>query len=69
MLMGNENRPGLVALTCIFPVELPGIEPATKVALTCGNTVPATRNYAKLREMTWGDAKGVDDVNKIQAAP
>jgi hypothetical protein len=26
---GNENRPGLVILTCYFVVELPGIEPAS----------------------------------------
>jgi hypothetical protein len=26
---GNENRPGLVILTCIFLVELPGIEPGS----------------------------------------
>ena len=31
MLTGNENGPGRVALTCIFQVELPGIEPATKL--------------------------------------
>ena len=29
MLMGKENWPGLVALTSIFLVELPGIEPAS----------------------------------------
>jgi hypothetical protein len=26
---GNENRPGLVSLTCIFLVELRGLEPLT----------------------------------------
>jgi hypothetical protein len=49
MLMGKENRPGLVALTCIFPVELPGIEPATEIQLTCRN---AEFDYAKVRETT-----------------
>jgi hypothetical protein len=41
-------------------VELPGIEPATEMALTCGNV---GNDYAKQREMTWGYAKGVDGVN------
>jgi len=35
MLMGKENWPGLVFLTSIFSVELPGIEPDTEIALTC----------------------------------
>jgi hypothetical protein len=47
--MDKENRSGLVALTCVFPVELPGIEPATEIALTCGNT---EFDDAKRREST-----------------
>ena len=35
MLTGKENWPGLVFLTSIFSVELPGIEPDTEIALTC----------------------------------
>jgi hypothetical protein len=34
---GKQNRPELVVLTCLFSVELPGIEPATKSPMTCGN--------------------------------
>jgi NAD(P)-dependent dehydrogenase (short-subunit alcohol dehydrogenase family) len=63
MLMGKENRPGLVALTCIFSVELPGIEPATEIPLTCRN---AELDYAKVREATCGYAKGVDGVNNTR---
>ncbi len=47
--MGKESRPEFAALTCIFPVELPGIEPATEMALTCGN---AEFQYARQRETT-----------------
>jgi hypothetical protein len=54
MLMGKENRPGLVALTCIFPVELPGIEPAAQKRLTCGNV---EFDDAKARETTWNDLR------------
>ena len=36
--MGNENRPGPVALTCIFLVELPGIELGAEIHLSSGNT-------------------------------
>ena len=39
----------LVALTCIFVVELPGIEPDTEIALNCGN---ATFDDAKQRQTT-----------------
>jgi len=41
----NPHRPTSAAL----PVELPGIEPASKIALTCGNAVT---EYAKRREST-----------------
>jgi hypothetical protein len=44
-------------------VELPGIEPATKIVLTCGN---AESDDAKRREKTCRDAKGVDGVNTPQ---
>ena len=37
--------------------------------IALGTRIPAKRNYAKLREMTWGDAKGVDDVDKIRRRP
>ncbi len=37
MLMMGKNRAGLVALTCTFSVEPPGIEPAMKIGLTSGN--------------------------------
>jgi hypothetical protein len=43
-----RSRPGLWALAC-FSVELPGIEPATKIVLTCGNT---EFEDAKRREST-----------------
>ena len=48
-----------------FPVELPGIEPATKIALSCGNagTERKTRKYVKRRKTTCGYAKGVDGIN------
>jgi hypothetical protein len=49
MLLRKENRPRLVALTCIFPVELPGIEPDTEFVLSCGN---AEFDDAKHRETT-----------------
>jgi hypothetical protein len=41
-------------------VELPGIEPATEIALTW---VDVEFDYAKRRETTCGYAKGVDGVN------
>ena len=47
--MGKENRPGLVALTCIFPVELPGIEPVAEIGVTCED---AESDDAKQREST-----------------
>jgi hypothetical protein len=49
MLTGKENWPELSALTSDFLVELPGIEPATEIDLTCGN---AETDDAKVREMT-----------------
>src|SRR5215213_9691896 len=33
---GAGNRPRLVALTCIFPVDLPGIETSAEITVTCG---------------------------------
>jgi hypothetical protein len=46
-----------VALTCIFLVELPGIEPAIEIALSCTNTEvddvrrrESTRDDLRLRE-------------------
>jgi hypothetical protein len=36
-------------LTCSFVVELPGIEPAPKMVVTCGN---AEFDSAKVRETT-----------------
>jgi hypothetical protein len=47
-------------VTSCFVVQLPGIEPVAEMALTCGNVETAN---AKVRETTWGYAKGVDDVN------
>lgn len=47
--MGKESRHEFAALTCIFPVELPGIEPAPEIAMTCVN---AQLEYAKRREST-----------------
>jgi hypothetical protein len=49
MLIGRENRPELLALTCIFSVELPGIETVAEILVTCGN---ADSDYAKIRETT-----------------
>ena len=40
-------------------MELPGIEPAVEIALTCGD---AYLRYAKVRETT-RNANGVDGVN------
>jgi hypothetical protein len=49
MLMGKKLA-WAVALTCIsFLVELPGIEPAAKSGVTCGN---AQFDDAKQREST-----------------
>src|SRR5271166_3727643 len=60
---GKQNRPELVVLTCKFSVELPGIEPATKNGVTCGN---AEFDYAKRRETTCGYTGGVDGVNRSE---
>jgi len=49
MLMGKENRSGLVALTYIFSVELPGIELGAEIGLKCGD---ADSDYAKLPAAT-----------------
>ena len=38
MLIATRNRPGLVTLTCIFSVELPGIEPGAECTVSCGDT-------------------------------
>ena len=54
MLMGKENRSGIVTLTCIFPVELPGIELGADIRLTCGNI---ENRYAKRRETTREDLR------------
>ena len=59
MLLGKENRPRLVALTGIFPVELPGIESGTKVLVSCGNASFQYVNDAKVRQTTCGYARGV----------
>jgi hypothetical protein len=59
----KENWPEPVALTSIFIVELPGIEPALKSALNCRN---AEFERAKRRESTrkyLSYAKGVDGIN------
>jgi hypothetical protein len=57
MLMGKENWPERTALTSIFSVELPGIEPGTKIALTWENSGiddakrrESTRNHLRVRE-------------------
>jgi hypothetical protein len=46
------------ALTCSFTassvVELPGIEPATEIVLTCRNV---ESDDAKARETTWNDLR------------
>ena len=47
--MGKENRSGIVTLTCIFPVELPGIELGAEISVTCGN---AEFDDVKQRETT-----------------
>ena len=46
-------------LTCVLPVELPGIEPATEMASNCEN---AESDDAKVRDTTCGYAEGVDRV-------
>lgn len=43
-------------------MELPGIEPPSKMFLTCDNAGINTRN-AEWREMTRGYAEGVDGIN------
>ena len=50
----KENRSELLALTCFFSVELPGIEPSAEIALTCGNV---ESDDAKARETTWNDLR------------
>ena len=44
----------------LLSVELPGIEPATKIALNCGNS---RIDYPKRREMACGYANSVDGIN------
>ncbi len=56
----------LPALTSIFLVELPGIEPVPEIKLTCGIT---KSHYAKRRESTWEYPKGVDGVNTQEHLP
>jgi hypothetical protein len=58
----KENWPELAALTSIFSVELPGIEPAREIALSCGNIGFGSRNDAK-RRGGLSYAKGVDGIN------
>jgi hypothetical protein len=36
--MKKENWSEFAALTSIFSVELPGIEPGAKIVLNCGNS-------------------------------
>ena len=62
--MLTKKRTGLSFIA--FSVELPGIEPAPKMAVTCGN---AGLGYAKVREMTCGYAKRVDDINTACGHP
>ena len=45
-------------------VELPGIEPAPEIAMTCGN---AEHDYARRREITCGNAARVDGINRVRA--
>ena len=45
-------------------LELPGIEPATKIALICTND---EFDNAKVREMNCGNAEGVDGINTPHA--
>ena len=47
-------------VTCCYLVELPGIEPAPEIVLSCENTRFAD---AKRREMTCGYAECVDGIN------
>src|SRR6478609_4618274 len=55
-------------LACPPVVELPGIEPATEIALSCGNAEFDDAKQRKQREMTCGYAKGVDGINTVPAA-
>jgi hypothetical protein len=56
----KENWPELVALTSSFSVELPGIEPGSKIDLSCVN---AGINDAKVRETTRRYSEDVDGIN------
>lgn len=49
-----------VALTSIFSVELPGIEPSSEISLNWGNS---GIDDAKRRDMTCGYAEAVDGIN------
>src|SRR4051812_14584924 len=49
----------LVVLTCVFSVELPGIELGTDISLTCGNNAIGD---AKARETTWRDLRAYRSV-------
>ena len=53
VLMEKRNRPELVALTCYFRWELPGIE-TVQISLTCGDT---EFQDGKPREMTRKDLR------------
>jgi hypothetical protein len=54
MLMKKENWPELTFLTSVFFVELPGIEPAPKIVVNCGNV---EFDYAKRLQMTRNDLR------------
>ena len=49
-----------MVLTSGFSVEPPGIEPAPKMVVSCGNV---EFDYAKVRETTCGYPEGVDGIN------
>ena len=66
ILMGKENRPGLMALTCIFRWSCRESNPLQKSARPAEKPILTTRNNAKVREMTSRYARGVDGINSSQ---
>jgi hypothetical protein len=54
MLMRKKSWPELAALTSIFFVELPGIEPGAETALTCEDD---GIEYEKRRQKTRNDLR------------
>jgi hypothetical protein len=54
LLADNENRPGIVSLTCFFTVELTEIELSPQISLTFRN---AEHNDAKVPERTRCDMR------------